>query len=63
METLVDDALNGDLIFKGRGDATFSINNLEDSIRKIQRNGIKKIKGNLILDLSYFGMTSKEKII
>jgi D-alanyl-D-alanine carboxypeptidase/D-alanyl-D-alanine-endopeptidase (penicillin-binding protein 4) len=59
---IVDDVLYGDLIFKGRGDATFSIVNLEDSIRKIQRNGIKKIKGNLILDLSYFGMTSKEKL-
>ena len=55
------DTLNGDLIFKGTGDATFSINNLENSIRKIQRDGIKKIKGNLILDLSYFGLASKEK--
>ena len=55
------DTLNGDLIFKGTGDATFSINNLENSIRKIQRDGIKKIKGNLILDLGYFGLASKEK--
>jgi len=58
---ITGDTLNGDLIFKGRGDATFSINNLESSIRKIQRNGIKKIKGDLILDLSYFGLASKEK--
>ena len=59
---IVGDTLNGDLIFKGRGDATFSIANLENSIRKIQFKGIKKIKGNLILDLSYFGLDSKEKI-
>jgi serine-type D-Ala-D-Ala carboxypeptidase/endopeptidase (penicillin-binding protein 4) len=59
---IVGDTLNGDFIFKGRGDATFSISNLEESIRKIQRNGLKKIKGDLILDLSYFGMTSKEKV-
>ena len=59
--TIIGDTLNGDLIFKGRGDATFSINNLEDSIRKIQRNGLKKINGNLILDLSYFGFAPKEK--
>ena len=58
---ITGDTLNGDLIFKGRGDATFSINNLESSIRKIQRNGIKNIKGDLILDLSYFGLVSKEK--
>jgi len=58
---VVDEMLNGDLIYKGRGDATFSIADLEDSIRKIQRKGIKKIKGNLILDLSYFAMNSKEK--
>ena len=58
---IIGDTLDGDLIFKGRGDATFSITNLENSIRKIQRNGIKKIKGDLILDLSYFGLASKEK--
>jgi len=58
---IIEDTLDGDLIFKGRGDATFSITNLENSIRKIQRNGIKKIKGDLILDLSYFGLASKEK--
>ena len=59
---IIEDTLDGDLIFKGRGDATFSITNLENSIRKIQRNGIKKIKGDLILDLSYFGLASKEKL-
>ena len=58
---VIGDTLYGDLIFKGRGDATFSIANLESSIRKIQRNGIKKIKGNLILDQSYFGLASKVK--
>ena len=58
---IIGDTLNGDLIFKGRGDASFSIHNLESSIRKIQRNGIKKIKGNLILDQSYFGLAPKEK--
>ena len=59
---IIGDTLDGDLIFKGRGDATFSITNLESSIRKIQRNGIKNIKGDLILDLSYFGLAPKEKL-
>ena len=39
----------------GRGDASFSIDNLEFLIREIQKKGIKKIEGNLILDKSYFG--------
>ena len=47
--------LNGDLIFKGGADATFSIEDLEKMIRKIQSKGIKKINGNLILDYSFFG--------
>ncbi|MBT7690305.1 MAG: D-alanyl-D-alanine carboxypeptidase/D-alanyl-D-alanine-endopeptidase [Nitrosomonadales bacterium] len=50
-----DNTLQGDLIFFGRGDASFSINDLEVLIRKIQKKGIKKIEGNLILNKSYFG--------
>ena len=50
-----DYTLQGDLIFVGRGDASFSINDLESLIRKIQKKGIKKIEGNLILNKSYFG--------
>jgi D-alanyl-D-alanine carboxypeptidase/D-alanyl-D-alanine-endopeptidase (penicillin-binding protein 4) len=52
---LKDDTIQGDLIFVGRGDASFSIDNLEFLIREIQKKGIKKIEGNLILDKSYFG--------
>lgn len=47
--------LQGDIIFVGRGDASFSIDNLESLIREIQKKGIKKIEGNLILNKSYFG--------
>ena len=50
-----DNTLQGDLIFYGRGDASFSVSDLEDLIRDIQKKGIKKIEGNLILDKSYFG--------
>ena len=52
---LVGDTLQGDLIFYGRGDASFSVDDLEKLIREIQEKGIKKIEGNLILDESYFG--------
>ena len=52
---LKNDTLQGDLIFVGSGDASFSIDNLEFLIREIQKKGIKKIEGNLILNKSYFG--------
>jgi len=52
---LKDHILQGDIIFVGRGDASFSIDNLESLIREIQKKGIKKIEGNLILNKSYFG--------
>ena len=53
--TITGDSLNGDLIFTGGGDATFSIINLEQMIREVQRKGIKKITGDLVLDYSFFG--------
>ena len=38
---LKGDTLHGDLIFVGKGDASFSIDNLEFLIREIQKKGIK----------------------
>lgn len=52
--------LNGDVIFKGRGDASFSIVDLEKMVRKLRDFGVKEIKGNLVLDYSYFGDLSDE---
>ena len=50
----IDEAtLNGDLIFSGTGDASFSIADLEKMVREIQRLGIKNINGNLVLDYSF----------
>jgi len=51
---IVGDTLSGDIIFKGRGDASFTSVDLEGLVRKIQRNGILNIEGDLILDKSYF---------
>ena len=42
---LKDGTLQGDLIFVGRGDASFSIDNLEFLIREIQKKGDKKNRG------------------
>jgi serine-type D-Ala-D-Ala carboxypeptidase/endopeptidase (penicillin-binding protein 4) len=50
--------LKGNIIFKGRGDASFSVENLEAMIRAIQNKGIKIIEGDLIFDSSYFGLTA-----
>jgi len=41
---LVGDTLQGDLIFYGRGDASFSVDDLEKLIREIQEKGIKKLR-------------------
>ena len=42
---LKDSTLQGDLIFVGRGDASFSIDNLEFLIREIQKKRDKKNRG------------------
>jgi len=57
---IVGETLKGDIIFKGTGDASFSVDDLEDMIRKIQSKGIKKIEGNLLFDTSYFGLMPNE---
>jgi len=54
------DTLRGDIIFQGNGDASFSIEDLEKMIRQIQRRGIKRIEGNLLLDSNYFGSIVKD---
>lgn len=51
---IIGDTLHGDIIFKGRGDATFNTEDLERLIRGVHRDGIINIEGNLILDKSYF---------
>ena len=57
---IVGETLKGNLVFKGKGDASFSVQDLEDMIREIQRKGIKRIEGNLLFDTSYFGLAPSE---
>ena len=52
---IVGETLKGDIIFKGTGDASFSVEDLEGMIRRIQRKGINRIEGNLLFDSTYFG--------
>jgi D-alanyl-D-alanine carboxypeptidase/D-alanyl-D-alanine-endopeptidase (penicillin-binding protein 4) len=51
--------LNGDLIIKGFGDPTLSSNDLTSIVANIKAKGIKKIKGNIVIDRSYFSVGTK----
>jgi D-alanyl-D-alanine carboxypeptidase/D-alanyl-D-alanine-endopeptidase (penicillin-binding protein 4) len=46
--------LNGDIIIVGGGDPSFSLENLEQFVLAVKSNKIDEIKGNIILDDSYF---------
>ncbi len=48
------DTLRGDLLIKGTGDPKFVFEHLWLFLRKIRAIGIRKIKGNLLLDRSHF---------
>ena len=53
------DTLKGDLIIHGGGDPSLVIEDLREVIEKIRYvHGIKKIQGDLIFDVSYFGVPS-----
>ena len=45
-----DDVLEGDLIFKGGGDPKFVSEDLWHFLRQIRAKGIRKIRGNVLLD-------------
>lgn len=46
--------LNGDLILKGYGDPSFKAQDMWRLLMAIQQAGIRNIRGNLIIDKSYF---------
>ena len=49
-----ENKLLGDLIIKGEGDPTLSIENLKDIFNSFKARGINQITGNIFLDDSYF---------
>jgi D-alanyl-D-alanine carboxypeptidase/D-alanyl-D-alanine-endopeptidase (penicillin-binding protein 4) len=51
--------LKGDLIVKGFGDPTLSTKDLKKIVANIKSKGIKKIKGNIVIDRSYFSVGTK----
>jgi len=46
-------SLKGNLYIKGSGDPSLNLSDLEKAVRNLKRQGIKKIKGDLIYDVSF----------
>jgi D-alanyl-D-alanine carboxypeptidase/D-alanyl-D-alanine-endopeptidase (penicillin-binding protein 4) len=51
---LVNGVLNGDLILKGSGDPKLTIENFWLLLRNLRGRGVREIRGDLVLDRSYF---------
>ena len=51
--------LNGNLIVKGYGDPTLSTKDLMSIVKNIKAKGIRKIRGNIVIDRSYFAVGNK----
>ncbi|WP_462413264.1 D-alanyl-D-alanine carboxypeptidase/D-alanyl-D-alanine endopeptidase [Neobacillus sp. Marseille-QA0830] len=49
-----DGILNGDIILKGYGDPTLTVNQLDAMAKTLTEQGIHKVNGNIIVDESYF---------
>ncbi len=52
--TVVGGVLNGDLIIKGYGDPALTLESFWNLLRDVRKLGIREIRGNLLLDGSYF---------
>lgn len=47
-------ALTGDLVLKGRGDPKLALEDVWRLMRELRARGLREIRGNLVLDRSYF---------
>ena len=57
--SLRNGVLHGDLVVKAYGDPTLDSKDLKSIVKKIHAKGIRKITGQLIIDRSYFRVSSK----
>jgi D-alanyl-D-alanine carboxypeptidase/D-alanyl-D-alanine-endopeptidase (penicillin-binding protein 4) len=49
-----DGTLNGDLVLYGQGAPDFSAEGVENLVNQLQAKGLKRVKGNIVGDESYF---------
>ena len=54
--TLAGDVLQGDLVLKGYGDPKLTIEDLWLFLREIRARGVREIRGDLLLDRSFFAI-------
>ncbi len=55
--TLRQGVLSGDLILKGNGDPKLTLENFWLLLRNLRQRGVREIRGDLVLDRSYFDAT------
>ena len=58
--TLQNGVLHGDLLIKGFGDPTLNAKDLEEIISDIRGKGIREIRGDIVIDRSYFKVSNKD---
>ncbi len=61
--TLEAGTLTGDLLIKGGGDPFLVEEHFRNMLKALQRQGVQKITGDLIIDTSYFDATVSEQAI
>jgi len=54
--TIKDGVLNGDLVIKGYGDPTLTLERIWLLQRELRARGVQHIRGNLVLDTSHFDL-------
>jgi len=54
--TIKDGVLNGDLVIKGYGDPTLTLERMWLLQRELRARGVQHIRGNLVLDTSHFDL-------
>src|SRR3990172_6791274 len=56
---LRDDVLDGNLIIKGYGDPRLTLENFWLMLRSLRARGVREIRGDLVLDRSYFAAAAR----
>ncbi len=57
---LKNGVLHGDLVVKGFGDPTLKTSDLPAIVAAIKAKGIKKVKGNIVIDRNYFTVPKRD---